>query len=473
MRRGRKAALAATIVLAALSLALCIAYTFEDRDFAYYFPLTRAWELLFGALAFFVPMPRLPQALREITAFGALALIVACAIKFYPGMYFPGYLAVIPCLSTALLISLGRDGSSLASKMLALRPVVFIGLISYSLYIWHWPIIIYYHLLRGTEIGLTEAVGLVAASLLAATLSWYFVERPFRTRTLLATRPSVFIGSGLSCVLLVGGAAGIVWQARAEAAAPNESTRLASYLTYDDAPVYRRGTCFLFGHVDQVSDLRRGKCLTPAAGKPNILIVGDSHAAHLWSGIDHALPQANVMQATSTGCKPVTRLRGEQTCTRLFTEIFDSFLAKAKPDILVLSARWIESDIPDIVRTLGDLKAKAGRIVVFGPIVEYSAPLPRLLAQVQNGRDPSLLVTARRGEQVRTDRELGAAVKAAGATYVSVYHLLCARQTAPCTTAIDGVPLQWDYGHLTREGSAYVAGLAKEAGAFSMTVPGE
>jgi peptidoglycan/LPS O-acetylase OafA/YrhL len=471
MRWGRKAALWGILVLAALSLAFCIAYTFEDRDFAYYFPLTRAWELLLGALAFFIPMPRVPQIIREIVAFGALALIISCAFKFYPGMYFPGYLAVIPCLATAVLISLGRDGNSLASRLLSMRPVVFIGLISYSLYIWHWPIIVYYHLLRGAEFGLTEGAGLVAASVLAAVASWYFVERPFRSKTVLATRPSVFIGAGSAAVLLIGVTAGLVLKASTEAAATDESTRLASYLTYDDAPVYRRGPCFLFGHLDKAADLQRGKCLTPVAGKPNILIVGDSHAAHLWSGISSALPQANVMQATSTGCKPVTEARGEKTCTELFGEIYNSFLAQNKPDIIVLSARWIESDIPDVIRTLHDLKAKAGRIVVFGPIAEYSAPLPRLLAQVSDGRDRSLLVTARRTEQIRTDEELGAAVKAAGATYISAYHLLCATQTAPCTTMVNGVPLQWDYGHLTKEGSAYIADLAKKAGAFPLTIP--
>jgi peptidoglycan/LPS O-acetylase OafA/YrhL len=471
MRGGRKAALWASAVLAMLSLALCIAYTFENRDFAYYFPLTRAWELLFGALAFFIPTPRSPQIIREIVAFGALALIIACAIRFHPGMYFPGYLAVIPCLAAAVLISIGRDGSSLASRVLALPPVIFIGLISYSLYIWHWPIIVYYHLLRGAEIDTIEGIGLVAASVLAATASWYLVERPFRLKTMLATRSSIFYGTGSAALLLTGVAAGLVFQARSEAAAPDEATRLASYLTYDDAPIYRRGTCFMFGHVDQVSDYQSGKCLTPAAGKPNILIIGDSHAAHLWSGISHALPQANVMQATSTGCKPVTEARGESICTRLFTQIFDSFLARNKPDILVLSARWIERDIPDVARTLRDLKTKAGRIVVFGPIVEYSTPLPRLLAQVQDGRDASLLVTARRRKQIRTDQELGAAVKAAGATYVSAYHLLCATPATPCTTVAQGAPVQWDYGHLTREGSIYLADLAKQAGAFPMTVP--
>jgi hypothetical protein len=278
----------------------------------------------------------------------------------------------------------------------------------------------------------------------------------------------VFAGVGAAGVLLIGASAGLMLQARAEAAAPDEGTRLASYLTYDDAPVYRRGSCFLFGHMNKVDDLDRGKCLTPVTGKPNILVVGDSHAAHLWSGIASALPGANVMQATSTGCKPVAGAKGEKTCIRLFSEIFDTFLPKTKPDMLVLSARWIDSDIPDVVRTLAALKGKAGRIVVFGPIAEYSAPLPRLLAQVANGRDPSLLIAARRSEQAATDQALGAAVRAAGATYVSTYHLLCASEAAACTTSVQSVPLQWDYGHLTREGSAYLAGLAKQTGAFSL-----
>jgi hypothetical protein len=144
------------------------------------------------------------------------------------------------------------------------------------------------------------------------------------------------------------------------------------------------------------------------------------------------------------------------------------FLQTTRPDIVILSARWIENDIPDVRRTLEALAGKAGQVVVVGPIVEYAMPLPRLLAQVSTGRAPSLLVDARLPDQERTDLVLGAAVRAAGAGYVSAYRLLCASDAAPCLTTAGGVPVQWDYGHLTAQGSQFLARKLRQGGVLSL-----
>jgi hypothetical protein len=247
------------------------------------------------------------------------------------------------------------------------------------------------------------------------------------------------------------------------------TNRLASFLAYDDADVYRKGRCFLFGHRDSLSDFKASECLQPVPDKPSILLVGDSHAAHLWYGLKTELPGANVMQATSTGCKPVIGTRGEKTCVDLIERTLGAFLQSSRPDVIILSARWIASDLPDVERTLKILAGKAGQIVVLGPIVEYAMPLPRLLAQVSSGRDPVLLVEARLAEQGKTDRDLGAAVRASGARYVSMYRSLCNDAAAPCRTMAYGVPIQWDYGHLTAQGSQFLARKLKENGVLALS----
>lgn len=446
-------------VIAGLALASLIGgilLTTANRDVAYYFPLTRAWELLVGSLLAYRGLPLMPRLFRELGMLAALLLLVACSVKFHSGLAFPGYYAVIPCLAAAVLICVGGQGPTIVKSLLSAGPVVWVGKISYSLYLWHWPIFIYYQLVRGTALSAPEAFGLVAASIFTAYLSWRYIEQPFRERKIAASRTALAVWAGTAYITLCAGS-WLLYSNILTISQGSEADRLASYIDYDDTPIYRRGVCFLLGHVNSLSDYDRGTCLKPTTEKPNLLLIGDSHAADLWSGLHAAMPQENVMQATSSGCKPVIVLKGERGCTDLMHMVFSNFLETHHPETLVLSARWIESDIPDLVKTIEALRSKAGRVVVFGPIVEYYKPLPRLLAQVAGGRDKSLLVSARNVEQFATDNDMAAAVKAAGGSYISTYSLLCPRNGAVCTSEQNGVPLQWDYGHLTSEGSRVVA----------------
>jgi peptidoglycan/LPS O-acetylase OafA/YrhL len=467
---SRTAARRTTLLLALASLALCVVLTRYDRDFAYYFPLARAWELLAGAALVFVTIPRMPSWIRNVAAAGALLLIGASALRFYPQMAFPGFYALAPCLAAMTLIAVGSAGGSAVTTGLSAGPLVWIGRISYSLYLVHWPILVFYRMARGEPINAAEAWALVVASVAAAYLSWRFVERPFREKRFLATRSALFAGTGFAGAALVFIAALLSFAPLATSG--SETKRLASFLTYDDADVYRKGRCFLFGHRDSLSDFNASECLQPASGKPNILLVGDSHAADLWYGLKTEFPNAHVMQATSTGCKPVLGTRGEKTCVDLMEMALGPFLQSSRPDVIILSARWIAGDIPDVRRTLTALAGKAGQVVVLGPIAEYSMPLPRLLAQVSAGRDPALLVEARLPEQEKTDRDLGAAVRASEAGYVSIYRMLCSSDGAPCQTITSNVPIQWDYGHLTAQGSQFVARKLREGGVLTLPVEG-
>lgn len=453
------AAIAAMLVVSFLGGVLLTAV---NRDIAYYFPLTRAWELLIGSLLVYVPVPRFRPILAEVGALLALGLLLACGYKFHAGLAFPGIYAAVPCIATAALIGLGARNKSVVTRLLSSSPFTWFGKISYSVYLWHWPILIYYQLAIGRFLTVAEALSLCVLITIVAYLSWRFVEQPFRGRGVLPDRRAVWRWAAISCILLGFSAVGL-WLYSAYAS-QGEGNRIAAYLNYNDAPVYRRGSCFLFGHIDRLPDFNRDLCLRPSSVKQNILLVGDSHAAHLWSGLNSVLPGSNVMQATATGCKPVTSPRGERGCTDLIAMVLGKFIEEHHVDTLVLSARWIASDIPDVVRTIRDVQDKVGRIVVFGPIVEYDHALPRLLGQAIWRGDQSLLARGRNPEQQRTDLLLSKAVASARAQYVSTYSILCGEGQEICTTTQDGIPLQWDYGHLTAEGSAFVARKALEAG---------
>lgn len=466
---GRRWLPLGVILLTAASLAACIIVTRLDRDFAYFFPLTRAWELMIGALLVLVPLPRVPRLLRELAALVAVAIILGSAWRFHSGMAFPGWVALIPCLAAAGLIAVGSQGGSLVTQALSWRPVVFVGQISYSLYLWHWPVFVAYRLVNGGAIGRLEAILLVIVSIGIACLSWRYVERPFREKAFLPTQRSVFTAAAVGSLILAI-TAGVTFQIAQPTATPrDEADRLSRYIAYDDTPVYRRGVCFLLGHINRLEDFKADICLTPSTVKPNVLLMGDSHGAHLWSGLDQVLPEAHVMQATSTGCKPVIETQGEVTCRLLAASTFERIGQDLRPDLLVLSARWEASDMPALRRTIETLRPKVGRLLVSGPIVEYGVALPRLLAQIAEGRDPALFISARVTKTRALDAELRALVEAAGADYASPYSVLCPASGEACTTqTAQGVPIQWDYGHLTREGSGYVANAVKDAGLLQL-----
>ncbi|MCD7109036.1 acyltransferase [Rhizobium sp. DKSPLA3] len=452
---GRRRAGAVVAAIALASFLFCIWLTGANRDLAYYVPLSRAWELVAGGLLVFLSLPRLPARIRDGLALLALALILGSAYRFHGGMFFPGVLAVAPVAGAALLIAIGSTGGSHITRCLALPPFVGIGKISYSLYLWHWPVFVGVALITARAPTIPEAAGLILASLVAAYLSWRFVEQPFRQRRIGRTAGSLWRQAGAAwCACGLLGLA--IWHVAA-AAPQTESDRLAAYLTYDDRDVYLRGTCFLIGYQQTVADFATADCLSPSVVKPNILIMGDSHAAHLYRGFEAALPQAHVMLAASSGCKPLFGAGGDPECVGLMQRMFERFLPENRPEVLILSARWADYDLPLVAETLRQVKDRAGIVVVSGPIAEYQRPLARLLAQVAGGRSDALLVGSRATEQAKWDHELQALVEASGAIYVSPYRLLCPNPETACRTMVGNVPLQWDYGHMTAEGSQALA----------------
>lgn len=448
-----------------------ILLTAHNRDFAYYFPLTRGWELLAGAVLVYMQLPRVPRLVREAIALASLALIMVSAYKFHAGMNFPGYYAAVPCVAAAALIAAGGQGKTATGWLLASAPFVWVGRISYSLYLWHWPVFVAYFLVSGRTPSAIDAFILILISVFLAYLSWRFVEQPVRQRDLFAKPSRLWLSVLASYVVVIATGFFVLTGWGHASSPPTQADRLTAYLNYDDTLVYRRGTCFYVGYISHLGDYDRARCLTPSTAKANVLVMGDSHAAHLWYGLDKALPAANVMQATSSSCMPVIGSGGDRGCLDMMNMIFNDFLKDNKPDILIISALWEQRDMPDLISTLRELRGKAGRIVIFGPIVDYYRAVPRLLAQVADGRSPSLLVSGRQPEQRQLDIEMKKIVEAEGATYVSVYSMFCPVDGSACATVdANGVPLQWDYGHLTKEGSEFVAEKALATGALE--IPG-
>ena len=437
------------------------AYVSEEATF--YLLHTRGWELLMGTLLVVTPTPWIETPLRRSLAAGAgVLLILIPAMTYWEWMAFPGIAALPPCLGAALVIAAGRGGESLAARMLAWRPLAFIGLISYSLYLWHWPILVFLNLAGLTaatrpHVSLIKLSG-VALAILLAWLSWRFVEKPFRFGSWRPRRRPLFLMAGTAAAVLALAGWTAIDRRGLPGRFPPQAIAFASYLDYDPSKDghFRYGTCFVY-FLEDVASLPGSPCLSEETGRPNYLLVGDSHAAHFWYGLSRAYPEINFLQATGARCKPEVDadLRADAMCSKLRDYVFSDFLATHKVDRLVLAAAWDPSDLVFVARTLDWAKRKGIEVTLLGPIIQYDDRLPRLLAFAARDGDPGLADRHRLDLQP-LDQALRRLAASKGVEYVSFYDTLCQGQSC-LQLAGPTIPLQYDSAHLTKEGSLLVA----------------
>jgi SGNH domain-containing protein len=344
-----------------------------------------------------------------------------------------------------------------------LNVVRFFGQISYSLYLWHWPLFTFARFSKSSLVlDPLDKIALFALTVAISYLSWRFVEQPFRSGTLAPTRRAAFRIAGLSTVVLLAGSAVGIVVSRTPSDADRVALQLESYNDYDYQPLYRFRSCFA-----PVGDVLGDACLGFAPDKTNVLLWGDSLAAHYFHGLRKTTdPQAvNMMQATQAACMPTfnAAAQGIAAC-RSFATQMNAFFRNRKPDLVILSADWLEYARPprfdgmiaDVRQTISQLNGLGVAVVLLGPAVQFRTRLPSMLmrARLRNvDANPSDFVLP---DIFSLDQKMKAALPALDRfSYISVVDTICPIRQCPLT--IDGgIPLAWDHAHLTAEGSVYV-----------------
>lgn len=448
--------------VALVSFAASCVMAYADQPVAFYLMQYRGWEFLAGSLLAVgaVPAPA-SRRLAEYAGAAGLVLVVASIAIMSRKYPFPGHGALAPCLGAALIIYSGAAWPTRVSRFLSTPPMRFIGLISYSLYLWHYPVRIFYGHIWG-KAGDGTKLALILISIALATLSWRFIERPFRAqREDSGGKLPVFGAAAASMAVLalisiqLGAAVRVVRQE------PPQVAALLSHLDDGKGQSMREGICFLMASSNDLSAYQPSKCLEISPNKQDFLLIGDSHAAHLWPGFSQVFPQINFMQANASGCRPVFEPEGKSRCRKLMEYIFTQFLPGKKLDGIIMASRWRKDDIEDIKQTALRLRQYADRVIVFGPIVEYTMALPRILAlEYAHLAGEGGVASYRKTYQQELDLELGRAMQAAGIEYVSVYRAICAPECSLWAEQ-DTVPMQFDYGHLTTAGAKELARRVK------------
>jgi hypothetical protein len=433
----------------ALLLFLAVAQLIVENypDVSFYVPFTRVWELALGAALTYLPRVT-GRVLTEGAPIAGLTMIAAAALLYSDETSFPGVAALLPCLGAALILLPGPK-ETVAKKVLALTPLVWIGRISYSLYLWHWPILVFArHYFHGGAIPEQLAFFILLAAMAAAALSWKFVEQPFRTHQFEWRHAA----AATTVVLLAG--VGAMTTAGLPGRLSEKVQYIASFVDASQAV------------PSQACDLMSSRrCAGKSQGHEAVLLLGDSHGRHFMRALVDVFPTAYLNLATNSGCRPVLAPVGDPACIKRVQGLYRDSIPGAHFDAIILSARWRNGESEQIAASVEYLKRYADRVIVFGQTLEYSAALPDLLLSDELLRAPVDL--SREPPRTPALRTLNEAIKkaaaAAGAEYYDPIDAICANGSCR-TLAPDGAPIQRDYGHFTEQGAAYVLNSFKAAG---------
>jgi hypothetical protein len=235
-----------------------------------------------------------------------------------------------------------------------------------------------------------------------------------------------------------------------------EAARVAQYMEFKSGNQYRQGKCFITAG-NTLGDFDAPVCLAERSDKPNVLLIGDSHAAQLWWGLSNTYHGINFMQATASGCLPTLEqaTRTWPTCTTLIENVYSDFLSTHHVDQVLIAGRWRSGDLDRLRSTLASLKNRNIKVVLFGPMLQYDASFPRLLAKSIQLNEPGFPDQHLVREFERLDADMRKMSESLDVPYISFFNTLCVDHR--CVEYAQQAPLLSDNSHFTPEGSMLFA----------------
>lgn len=337
---------------------------------------TRSWELIIGGFVFLIEENLARAIHKKILAIIGYILIVLSFLFLKSNLAWPGVYTWLPVGATCLIIM--ADANEF--KLIRSRLIQNLGKISYSLYLWHWPVIV-----LGQYLGIGSSyfnnIALILISIGLASFTYSFIEM----RKFDSFRLTVCLGFITTCIFL------FTRLPVNRFVFKKASLEMASYApsSEEKRKQFSEGKCYIV--PGGVKDLNKGLCLKFQQGKRNILLLGDSHAAELSESLHDLLISRNVnlMQSTASGCLPLLDSHGESQCTDIMTYIYNDFIVNnhKKIDGVILTANWLKGyeDPQNLIRrldsTINYFKKYNLKIILIGQTESYSIPFHIILAR--------------------------------------------------------------------------------------------
>ncbi len=447
---ARSYLLATLFLIALVSFAFSVNAVGDNPMFAFYAPHLRAWELLLGSLAALHSWkPFQSKVAANSASLGGLLAILYAAFSYTEETKFPGLAAIVPTLGCVLIILSERK--SVVGSVLGSAIPRSIGLLSYSLYLWHWPIIKFFEYSKVFPLTLTDKAICLALTVILSIASYSFVEKPLRHgKTPINYR---LIGVVSAAVFLVACSTVVIISKGLPARLSDAAVRYAK-ITNKDAflEIYDRGGCFLDNN-QKAKDYSVEECTSPSG--TDVLIWGDSFAAHLYPGL-RTVQDLTVAQFTATSCRPM--LSGARRCYQ-FYDRFGDIARDVNPKIILIAGNWapifitlgLDEAMESLRRSIRLAKMSADHVVLVGQPPTYNVRLAYLGFVSLKYRQVST-ITLNATDSSKLNEAIERVAKEESVIFYDFY-TDCVGVT--CPAFIDGEPLHWDGGHMTLKGSEY------------------
>jgi peptidoglycan/LPS O-acetylase OafA/YrhL len=438
----RKRLLLATFIILSASFMLNVTMIAHHPSETFYLPFTRAWELMAGAAL--AQTSREDERCHDLLAAVGAAAVALSFLLINTKTPFPGWAAAVPVAGTLFLIR--SEGSYLNRVVLSNRAATNIGVISYPLYLWHWPLLVFAEVLKFKRLTDLERGLVIALTFFLAWLTYKFVERPIRFGRVRFARPLVVSMAALAVAALVP-ALGY------GPALPDRISRMITPL--DPREGLRVGECML---LDGAKVEFSSNCVDQK--HPLVAIWGDSTASALVPGFRNLQTsrQFGIAQFTVSSCPPLLIRSGSMTafCLEQNQKIVD-LIRGSSPDIVMLHANWGANDNVESLRpTIEALRAlNIRRIVILGPVPVWKGGLPAAVATYYRRSDE--VMPERIWQYVEKDSgdsNMRKISDSLGVDYVSARDAFC--NNRGCVTRIGESLVARDSIHLTPVGSIFL-----------------
>ncbi len=474
------------LCLFAVSFAISAAFVHWMPRSAFYHLPSRGWELLTGAALALGLVPALAtKRLAEIACWAGLALMALPVFLFDNATPFPGFAAVLPTIGCALALHATTHRRLAAARVLSAKPVVFLGKISYSLYLWHWPLIAIPSYLFMRELTGLEASLAILLSIAIAAFSWRFVEQPFRKATprlagaagafqrrmpvlaAMVRNSRVLQAVAAASVLIACGSyfqmsGGASWRLSPEALVIAAQKRAFQIETFCGAYTKSKANFY---------ECSWGK---PASGETPVILWGDSHADHYLPAVVEVFSSGKFLMTPS--CPPVALpgrspafVQGIRNCAENNAKALQAILSE-RPSFVVLAGVWTRiADAPELAAFVKEmtetLTRQGSKVLILGQVPGYSAHSLRC-----EGMRLYLGLPYKdcgRVERAKVERSLEATASALAAAqsrnvgYYSPTDVFC--DESSCYASKAGRWLYADGHHLNSEGGRLTAATIRHA----------
>jgi peptidoglycan/LPS O-acetylase OafA/YrhL len=435
------------------SFAYSVYLSNQNPSISFYFLHTRAWEMLLGGIAFLCE-DKIRVKFKSTIAIIGYIILISSIVLLREDMRWPGVYTLIPTFATFVIILCNQN----SFLILELRLVQFIGRTSYSIYLWHWPLYVFAGYFALYSVEYAQLIFLLV-SIALGYASYNLIEKFNFSNVIRIITPTL----GVAAVLVIVNK--LDFNNRLF---EKDALHVSNYKENHKVEVGKLMTreCAVNFDMGEKPDFGSKMCFGLVDGMKNVILMGDSHSAHVSQSFRERLlsDSTNLIQASFVGCMPILDKNGNQGCSEAIDYMYADFIPKNKDkiDAVIISANWINAKrkkqlVPDIIRTIKYVESFNIPVIILGQSETYITSYASIAAreiEYKTSLDKKFIDQ----ESYKVNQTLK---KSLGSYYIDIFEVNTDKLNK------DNIPYMYDHNHYTKYGADFVTNHIFKSQAFS------